>query len=40
MFVFDHLVDTLDSFNVPDKEKQELLAIIGTLKSDIVQRPS
>ena len=38
--VFDHLVDTLDSFNVPDKEKQELLAIIGTLKSDIVQRPS
>ncbi len=36
--VFNHLVDTLDSFNVPAQEKQELLAIIGTLKSDIVGR--
>ncbi len=36
--VVNHLVDTLDSFNVPAQEKQELLAIIGTLKSDIVGR--
>ncbi len=36
--VFNHLVDTLDSFNVPAREKEELLAIIGTLKSDIVGR--
>ena len=35
--VVNHLVDTLDSFNVPAKEKQELLSIIGTLKSDIVE---
>ena len=35
--VVDHLVDTLDSFKVPAKEKQELLSIIGTLKPDIVE---
>ena len=34
--VFNHLVDTLDSFNVPAREKEELLAIIGTLRADIV----
>ncbi len=34
--VVNHLVDTLDKFNVPAMEKQELLSIIGTLKSDIV----
>ncbi len=34
--VVNHLVDTLDKFNVPAKEKEELLAIIGTLKPDIV----
>ncbi len=38
--VFNHLVDTLDGFNVPAKEKQELLAIIGTLRADIVQGSS
>ncbi len=34
--VVNHLVDTLDGFKVPTTEKQELLSIIGTLKSDIV----
>ncbi len=36
--VLHHLVDTLNKFKVPDKEKKELLAIIGTLKPDIVER--
>ncbi len=35
--VVQHLVDTLDKFKVPDKEKMELLAIIGTLRPDIVE---
>jgi len=35
--VVNHLVDTLNKFNVPTAEKEELLAIIGTLKPDIVQ---
>lgn len=35
--VVNHLVDTLDAFKVPTKEKQELLAIIGSLKPDIVE---
>jgi hemoglobin len=35
--VVNHLVDTLDAFKVPAKEKQELLSIIGTLKPDIVE---
>ncbi|MGI9534873.1 MAG: group I truncated hemoglobin [Thermodesulfobacteriota bacterium] len=35
--VVDHLVDTLNKFNVPTAEKEELLAIIGTLKPDIVE---
>ncbi len=36
--VVNHLVDTLDRFEVPAKEKRELLSIIGTLKPDIVER--
>ena len=32
-----HLVDTLDKFKVPAKEKEELLSIIDTLKPDIVE---
>jgi len=35
--VVNHLVDTLNKFKVPKAEKEELLAIIGTLKPDIVQ---
>ena len=34
--VENHLVDTLDAFKVPAREKQELLSIINTLKPDIV----
>ena len=36
--VAQHLVDTLDKFKVPTKEKEELIAIIDTLKPDIVER--
>ena len=36
--VVNHLVDTLDNFKVPAQEKRELLAIVGTLKPDIVER--
>ncbi len=36
--VANHLVDTLDSFKVPSREKEELLSIIATLKPDIVER--
>ena len=35
--VVNHLVDTLDKFKVPAKEKGELLSIIGKLKPDIVE---
>jgi hemoglobin len=33
-----HLVETLDKFHVPDKEKNEVLAAISPLKGDIVGR--
>ncbi len=35
--VAQHLVDTLNKFNVPEKEHKELMAIIGTLRPDIVE---
>ena len=35
--VVNHLVDTLNKFEVPEKEHKELLAIIGTLRPDIVE---
>lgn len=35
--VAGHLVDTLNKFEVPEKEHDELLAIIGTLRPDIVE---
>ena len=35
--VVNHLVDTLDTFEVPAQEKQELLSIYSTLKPDIVE---
>jgi hemoglobin len=35
--VVQHLVDTLNKFEVPEKEKEELLAIIGTLRPAIVE---
>ena len=34
-----HLVGSLDKFKVPQKEKDEFLAIIGGLKKDIVEKP-
>ncbi len=35
--VVNHLADTLNKFEVPEKEQQELLTIIGTLRPDIVE---
>jgi len=35
--VAQHLVDTLNKFKVPQKEHNELMAIIGTLRPDIVE---
>ena len=35
--VVQHLVDTLNTFKVPEKEHMELLAIIGTLRPAIVE---
>lgn len=34
-----HLVATLDKFNVPPKEKDDVLALVSTLKKDIVDEP-
>lgn len=34
-----HLIATLDKFKVPAKEKDEVLAAIGGLKTDIVEAP-
>lgn len=34
----EDLVKTLDKFNVPAREKNELLGILGPMKSDIVTR--
>jgi hemoglobin len=33
------LVATLDKFNVPAKEKDEVLTMVSTLKKDIVEKP-
>jgi hemoglobin len=33
-----HLTATLDKFKVPQKEKQEVLAALGPLKTDIVEK--
>ena len=35
--VVNHLVDSLNKFEVPEKEQQELLTIVGTLRPDIVE---
>jgi hemoglobin len=34
-----HLTATLDKFNVPAKEKAEVLTLVATLKPDIVDKP-
>lgn len=36
--VAQHLVDTLNEFKVPEREKKELLDIIASLKPDIVEK--
>lgn len=33
-----HLLSTLDKFRVPHKEKDEVMAIVATLKKDIVEK--
>lgn len=33
------LIATLDKFNVPAKEREEVLAAVGGLKKDIVEKP-
>lgn len=35
----EDLVATLNSFNVPKPEQDELLAVLGSMKADIVERP-
>ncbi len=35
----NHLAATLDKFKVPAKEKGEVVALLGTLKADIVEKP-
>ena len=35
--VANHLVDSLNSFEVPEREHQELMAIVATLRPDIVE---
>jgi len=35
--VAQHLIDTLNKFNVPEKEHNELMVIIGSLRPDIVE---
>jgi hemoglobin len=35
----EDLVGALDKFNVPAKEKSDLLAVLGPMKSDIVENP-
>jgi hemoglobin len=33
------LVATLNKFKVPDREKQELLSVLGPMRKDIVEKP-
>lgn len=35
--VVNHLIDSLNMFKVPEREQQELLTIVGTLRPDIVE---
>jgi hemoglobin len=34
-----HLVATLDKFSVPQKEKDEVIGAIASMKNDIVEKP-
>ena len=33
-----HLADALDSFDVPEREKEEVLAFVESLKPEIVEK--
>ena len=33
------LIEALDTFNVPEREKGELLGVLGPMKGDIVEKP-
>jgi len=33
------LIEALDTFNVPEREKGELLSVLGPMKGDIVEKP-
>jgi hemoglobin len=35
----EDLVSALDTFNVPEKEKGELLSVLGPMSKDIVEKP-
>jgi hemoglobin len=35
----EDLVSALDTFNVPEKEKGELLSVLGPMNKDIVEKP-
>jgi len=34
-----HIAETLDAFKVPDRERNELAAIVNSMKADIVTKP-
>lgn len=36
--VAEHLVKTLDKYKVPEKEKSEVLALVGPMKGDIAEQ--
>lgn len=36
----EDLVKALDKFNVPEREKNELLGLLGPMRSDIVEQPT
>jgi len=38
-YMVDDLVQTLDAYKVPQREQQELLALLAPMKSDVVQAP-
>ena len=38
-FVVEDLIAALNKFNVPEKEKGEVLALLGPMQKDIVEKP-
>lgn len=35
----NHIINVLDNFSVPDAEQKEVLALLNSAKSDIVEKP-